>query len=142
MCMLRNRAFSFIALALLCAGASACVRTVQAWPPPLSSGTDVVIRFASPRLVVFDAGAVTDSVIDVRELQGQVVSLRGGSLVLDVTSLSASGAGNLRGIERQATIALDQSTRVSYTQLDSWKFAYGLLAGAVLIFAGLVMSSD
>jgi hypothetical protein len=136
-----KRTFRFIALALLCAAASACVRTVQAWPPPVSPGTDVVVGFASPRRVVFDGGSGADSVTVVSELHGRVVSLRGNTLVLIVPSDAASGVGNSSGIERQATISLDRSTAVSYTQVDSWKLAYLFLAGVVLIFAGLGLSS-
>ena len=102
----------------------------------------MVIRFVHPRSVAFDRGSVADSVTGVRELRGQVVSLRGDTLVLIVASEDARGVGSSRAVGRQATIPLDQSTTVSFTQMDGWKFAYGLLAGVVLIFAGLVMSSS
>jgi hypothetical protein len=76
-----------LACALLCTGASGCVRTVQAWPPPLPSGTSVTVRFASPRSIAFEVEAGRDSVAAVRELEGTVVSLQGETLVVRVTRI-------------------------------------------------------
>jgi hypothetical protein len=52
----------------------------------------------------------------------------------------SDSAGDSREAERQATLVLDQSTTVTRTEIDGWKFSYALLAGTVLIFAALVMS--
>jgi hypothetical protein len=129
-----------IAIALFLAGASGCVRTVQAWPPPLNSGTAVRVHFATPRLVVFQRGQHVDSVAGVPELRGRVVALHGDTLVLRVMSDRPDSTGKSREVERQTTLVLDQSTTVTSTEIDGWKFSYAILAGAVLIFAALVMS--
>jgi hypothetical protein len=131
-----------ITLALLLAGASGCVRTVQAWPPPLTPGTAVRVHFATPRVVVYQRGQVQDSVAGVRELQGLVVALRGDTLVLHMKSDRASSADESREAERETTVVLDQSTTVTRTEIDGWKFSYALLAGTVLIFAALVLSGS
>lgn len=128
-----------ITLALALVGASGCVRTIQAWPPPLTPGAAVRVHFAAPRLVVYQSGRLQDSVAGVPELRGRVVSLRGDTLVLRVND-RADSAGKSREAERQATLVLDQSTTVTRTEIDGWKFSYALLAGTVLIFAALVMS--
>jgi len=130
-----------LACALLCTGASGCVRTVQAWPPPLPSGTSVTVRFASPRSIAFEVEAGRDSVAAVRELEGTVVSLHGETLVVRVTRIPDGAAGG-RIVGRAATIALDSATTVTRSELDSWKVGYGILATAVLIFAGLVLSGS
>ena len=130
-----------ITLALLLV-ASGCVRTVQAWPPPLAPGTNVRVHFAAPRLVVYQHGRVQDSVAGVRELRGLVVALRGDTLVLRVKSDRARSADESREAERETTLILDQSTTVSRTEIDGWKISYALLAGSVLIFAALVMSGS
>jgi hypothetical protein len=116
------------------------VRTVQAWPPPLTPGTDVSVHFAAPRLVVYQRGRLQDSVASVRELRGLVVALRGDTLVLRVRSNRADSAGRSGEAERETTLVLDQSTTVTRTEIDSWKFSYAILAGSVLIFAALVLS--
>jgi hypothetical protein len=131
-----------ITIALLLAGASGCVRTVQAWPPPLTPGTAVRVHFAAPRLVVYRRGRVQDSVAGVQELRGLVVRLRGDTLVLRVKSDRARSADESREAEREATLVLDQSTTVTRTEIDGWKFSYALLAGTVLIFAALVLSGS
>jgi hypothetical protein len=128
-----------ITLALVL-GASGCVRTVQAWPPPLTEGTAVRVHFATPRLVVYERGQLQDSVSGVPELRGLVVALRGDTLVLRVTSDRGDTTGKSGETERQTTLVLDQSTTVSRTEIDGWKLSYALLAGSVLIFAALVMS--
>ena len=129
-----------ITLILVLAGSSGCLRTVQAWPPPLTPGTAVRVHFATPRLVVYQSGRVQDSVADARELQGLVVALRGDTLVLRVKSDRARNADESREAERETTVLLDQSTTVTRTEIDGWKFSYALLAGSVLIFAALVLS--
>ena len=129
-----------ITIALLLAGASGCVRTVQTWPPALSPGTAVRVHFAAPRLVVYQHGRVQDSVAGVRDLRGLVVALRGDTLVMRVKSDRARSADESREAERETTLILDQSTTVTRTEIDGWKFSYALLAGSVLIFAALVLS--
>jgi hypothetical protein len=131
-----------IALALLLAGASGCVRTVQAWPPPLTPGTTVRVHFATPRFVVYKRGLVQDSVAGVREVRGVVVALRGDTLVMLVKSDRPRSADESREAESETTLVLDQSTTVTRTEIDSWKFSYALLAGSVLIFAALVLSGS
>jgi hypothetical protein len=100
----------------------------------------VRVHFATPRLVVYQRGRLQDSVAGVRELQGLVVALRGDTLVLRVRSDQTRSAGESGEAERQTTVILDQSTTVTRTEIDSWKFSYALLAGSVLIFAALVLS--
>ena len=131
-----------IFLALLVAGAGGCVRTVQAWPPPITPGITVRVRFAAPRLVVFERGIRRDSVAGVRELRGSVFALRGDTLVLRVATEVSGNASESGILERQTTVALDQSTIVTLAEVDGWKFAYGLLAGSVLIFVAVVMSGS
>jgi hypothetical protein len=131
-----------ITLALVLAGAGGCVRTVQAWPPPLTAGTAVRVHFAAPRLVVYQRGRVQDSVAGVRELRGLVVALRGDTLVMLVKSDRPRSADESREAESETTLVLDQSTTVTRTEIDSWKFSYALLAGSVLIFAALVLSGS
>ena len=130
---------SLLACALLCTGASGCVRTVQAWPPPLASGTPVTVRFTAPRSIAFEVEVGRDSVAIVRELQGRVVSLHGEILVVHVTRIP-EGAARGRIVGRPATLVLDSATIVTRSEVDGWKVGYGILATAVLIFAGLVMS--
>jgi hypothetical protein len=129
-----------ISLALVLAGAIGCVRTVQAWPPPLIAGTAVRVHFATPRLVVYQRGLVQDSVAGVREMRGLVVALRGDTLVMRVKSERDRSTDQSREAERETTVVLDQSTTVTRTEIDSWKFSYALLAGSVLIFTVLVLS--
>ena len=129
-----------ITLALVLAGASGCVRTVQAWPPPLTPGTAVRVHFATPRVVVYQRGRLQDSVAGVPELRGLVVALRGDTLVLRVTSDRKDSAGKSGEAERETKLVLDQSTTVTRTEIDSWKLSYAFLAGSVLIFAALVLS--
>ena len=117
------------------------MRTVQAWPPPLSNGTPVTIRFTAPRSIAFELDAGRDSVAAVRELQGRVVSLQGETLVVRVTRIP-DRATEGRIVGRPATIVLDSATIVTRPELDSWKIGYGILATTVLIFAGLVLSGS
>ena len=117
------------------------MRTVQAWPPPLSSRTPITVRFTAPRSIAFEVEGGRDSVAAVRELQGRVVSLRGETLVVRVTRIPDGAAGG-RILGRPATIVLDSATIVTRSELDSWKVGYGILATTVLIFAGLVLSGS
>lgn len=112
------------------------------WPPPLSPGRTVHTHFATPRVVVFEHGALKDSVAGIRDLRGTVLELRGDTVLLSVESVKQDNASesDLRG--RRATVALDQSTIVTLSEIDGWKFSYALLAGTVLIFAALVMSGS
>ena len=128
-----------LACALLCTGASSCVRTVQAWPPPLSSGTPVTVRFTAPRSIAFEVEIGRDSVVAVREVQGRIVSLHGETLVVRVTRVPEGAEGG-RIVGRPARIVLDSATIVTRSEVDGWKVGYGILAAAVLIFAGLVIS--
>lgn len=129
-----------ITIALAFIAASGCVRTVQAWPPPLTPGTAVRVQFATPRLIVYQRGQLRDSVAGVPELRGQVVALRGDTLVMRVMSDRAGRASDSPEAERQTTVVLDQLTTVTRMEIDGWKFSYAILAGSVLIFAALVMS--
>lgn len=129
-----------ITFALALVGASGCVRTVQAWPPPLTPGTAVRVHFATPRLVVYQRGQLQDSAAGVQELRGQVVALRGDTLVVRVMSDRAENADKSSEAERSVTLVLDKSTTVTRTEIDGWKLSYAFLAGSVLIFAALVMS--
>ena len=131
-----------ILLASVVAAASGCVRTVQAWPPPITAGSTVDVRFAVPRLVVFERGLLKDSVARVRELRGAVLAVHNDTLVLLVSGSQSANATGSRTVERRATIALDQSTLVTTSEVDGWKFAYALLAGCVLIFAAAVLSGS
>ena len=130
---------SLLACALLCTGASGCVRTVQAWPPPLASGTPVTVRFTAPRSIAFKAVVGRDSVAAVRQLQGSVVSLHGDTLVVRITRVPEGTEGE-RMVGRPATVVLDSATFVTRSEVDGWKVGYGILATTVLIFAGLVLS--
>jgi hypothetical protein len=125
--------------ALLCTGPSGCVRTVQAWPPPLASGTPVAVRFAAPRSIAFKVDGGRDSILMVRELRGRVVSVNRETLVVRVTRVPQ---GATRGpiVGGTATVGLDSATIVTRSEVDGWKVGYGILATVVLIFAGLVMS--
>ena len=123
---------------LTCAAVLGCARTVQAWPPPLSSGTPVTVRFATSHTIVFDPAGNRDTVTMVRELQGRVVSLHGDTLMVRVTRSPQGEAAT----GRVARIVLDSGTVVTRSEVDSWKVGYGILATAVLIFAGLVLSGS
>jgi len=80
-----------------------------------------------------------DSVAAVRELQGRVVSLHGDTLVVRVTRVPEGAAGR-QIVGRPVTVVLDSATLVTRSEVDGWKVGYGILATAVLIFAGLVLS--
>jgi hypothetical protein len=102
----------------------------------------VRVHFATPRLVVYQQGQLQDSLAGVRELRGLVVALRGDTLVLRVTSDRKDSTRNSGEAKRESTLVLDQSTTVTRTEIDGWKFSYALLAGSVLIFAALVLSGS
>jgi hypothetical protein len=42
-------------------------------------------------------------------------------------------------VGRPATVVLDSATFVTLSEVDGWKVGYGILAGTVLIFVGLVI---
>src|SRR2546423_3259736 len=119
-----------------------CTRKVQAWPPPLPIGTTVTIRFGAPHVLVFDERNHKDSVAGVGELKGTVLNLRNDTVLIGVTNVRSTSVDNSRLVGREVAIPLDRTTVVTRSEVDSWKFAYGLLAGAVLIFVGLVMSGS
>jgi hypothetical protein len=100
------------------------------------------VRFTPPRTVAFEHGVLKDSVRSVRELRGIVFGLHGDSLVLSVASALADNGLESAMMDRRAALALDQSTTVTMKQLDGWKFAYGVLAASVVIFAALVLSGS
>jgi hypothetical protein len=81
-----------------------------------------------------------DSVVTLSELEGRVASLRGDTLVIRVTRAPAAGTDWIVG--QRARLVLDSSTIVTRSEVDSWKVGYSILAGAVLIFAGLVLSGS
>jgi hypothetical protein len=76
--------------------------------------------------------------VTLNDLEGRVASLHGDTLVVRVTRASAPGTEWTVG--QQARMILDSSTVVTRSEVDAWKVAYSILAGAVLIFAGLVLS--
>jgi hypothetical protein len=121
-----------------CAGLLGCARSVQAWPPPLSSETSVSIRFARPRIIVFDPADNRDTVTMMGELRGRVVSLHGDTLMLRVTGSSQEQ----EAVGRVARVLLDSATVVTRSEVDGWKVGYGILATGVLIFAVLVLSGS
>lgn len=131
-----------ILLASVVAGTGACARTVQAWPPPITPGISVHVRFAAPRLVVFERGITRDSVAGMRELRGNVFALRGDTLVLSMSTGRSGKAIESEMSEGRTTIVLDRSTIVTLAAVDGWKLAYGLLAGCVVIFVALVLSGS
>jgi len=78
----------------------------------------------------------------VRELDGHVFALRNDTLVLRVDSKQSGNASEAGTPDVLATIALDQSTSVTTSKVDGWKFAYALLAGCVLLFVAAVFSGS
>ena len=125
--------------ALLCTGTSGCMRTVQVWPRPLDAGDEVAVRFTESRSIVFGTEAGHDSVAQVRELRGRVVSQHGDTLVIRVTR-DATGTSAPEKSGQSAAVILDSQTTVTRSEVDGWKVGYGILAGAVLIFAAIVTS--
>ena len=91
---------------------------------------------------MFDERNHRDSVAGVGELKGTVLNLRNDTVLVGVTNERSTGVDNSRLVGREVAIPLDRTTVVTRNEVDSWKFAYGLLAGAVLIFVGLVMSGS
>jgi hypothetical protein len=126
---------------LLSAALLGCARTVQAWPPPLTNDTPVTVRLAQPRSIVVAGEGERGSVMEVRELQGRVMSLRGETLVIRVTGAAENAAGGSI-VGKRATILLDSTTVVTRSEFDSWKIGYAILATVVLIYAGLGLASD
>ena len=78
----------------------------------------------------------------VKELRGQVVRRSNDTLVVLVSKARSTLTEESRADGREIQVLLDQSTVVTASEIDGWKFAYMLLAGAVLIFAGMVMSGS
>lgn len=115
------------------------MHTVQLWPPPLNAGDPVVVRFSESRAVRFQTEAGHDSVVDLRELRGRVVAQHADTLVVRVAREAPGTVGGDRD-GRSATVVLDAHTTVTRSEMNGWKVGYGILAGAVLIFAGLVVS--
>ena len=127
------------ACALLSMGTGGCSRTVQVWPPPLNADDPVVVRFSESRAVSVQTGAGRDSVVVVRELRGRVVAQHDDTVVVRIArDVSETGGSGREG--PSATIVMDSQTTVTRSEVNGWKVGYGILAGAVLIFAGLVMS--
>jgi len=118
-----------------------CARTVQAWPPPFTQGTNVHVHFDAPRVVVFERGPAKDTVEGIRDLRGTALALRGDTLTLSVARVSGD-AGETTISDRRAMLALDQSTVITVSEVDGWKLGYALLAGTVLIFAVAVLSGS
>jgi hypothetical protein len=119
-----------------------CTRPVQAWPPPLATGTTVTVRFTQPRVIVFHDASKPDSVTGVKALRGPVVRLNHDTLVVIVLKEWNALTQKPRLPGQEVQVPLDQSTVVTGSEIDGWKFAYALLAGAVLIFVGIVMSGS
>jgi hypothetical protein len=130
----------FAAAVVAQTGLLGCARTVQAWPPPLPIGSAVTIHRTGARQMVVENNAGRDSVVTLAELEGRVASLRGDTLVIRVTRAPAAGTDWIVG--QRARLVLDSSTIVTRSEVDSWKVGYSILAGAVLIFAGLVLSGS
>jgi hypothetical protein len=128
--------------ALVVAVLSGCTRNVQAWPPPLVAGTKVSVRFGAPRVIAFDNAGKPDSVAGVKELRGRVVSLNHDSLSVAVSQERNVLPQETRLQGREIEVLLDQSTFVTENEIDGWRLGYGLLAGVVLIFAGIVASGS
>ncbi len=133
----RVRRLGFLALSL-----TGCTRNVQVWPPPATSGTAVIVHFNDPRVIVFDNAGKPDSVAGVKELRGPVISLQHDTLVVRVLKERNVFGDTPRLTGREVSVLLDQSTALIASEADGWKFAYGLLAGAVLIFVGIVVSGS
>jgi hypothetical protein len=87
---------------------------------------------------VLDPAGDRDTVVTLRDLQGSVVSLHGDTLMIRVTRSSPGETP----VGRVARVLLDSGTVVTRSEVDSWKVGYGILATAVLIFGGLVLSGD
>ena len=100
----------------------------------------MTIRFAAPHVLVLDERNNKDSVVAVIEVKGRVVNLHGDTVLVTVSNQRSTGIDNSRLVGREVSVPLDRATIVTRSEVDSWKFAYALLAGAVLIFAGLIIS--
>ena len=131
-----------ITFPVLAALTTGCMRTVQVWPLPLTSETPVVIRFATPRTIVFERAPSEDSLKRVSELRGRVLASRHDTLVIRVTRATAEAADPSRFLDWQTTIVVNRSTLVTRRELDSWKFAYLAVSSIVLLFAVAVLTAD
>ncbi|MGH7650662.1 MAG: hypothetical protein ACREMS_02350 [Gemmatimonadaceae bacterium] len=139
--MTRKRFVRILRLGFAASALTGCMRNVQAWPPPLETGTPVTVRFSAPRAIALD-GSQRDSVAGVKELRGSVVSVKHDTLVVLVSNEENPSTDNSALVGRDVQVLLNQSTVVTRSETDGWKLAYGILAGAVLIFAGIVMSGS
>jgi hypothetical protein len=93
-------------------------------------------------VIVLDDAGKSDSVPGVKDMRGSVVSIHHDTLVVLVSEERNILTEKQRLPGRKVQVLLDQSTAVTGSEIDGWKFAYGLLAGAVLIFVGIVMSGS
>ena len=137
-----SRKDSWVLLLIAALSLSGCTRRVQAWPPPLPIGATVTVRFGAPRVLVLDERNHKDSVVGISQLEGTAVNLSNDTVFVIVTKERSTDVDNSRMLGREVAVPLDRTTIVTRSEIDGWKFAYGLLAGVVLIFAGLVISSD
>ena len=137
-----KREVEILTLAIVAAALTGCMRNVRVWPPPLATGTAVTVRFTAPRIIVVHDANGLDSVAGVKELRGQVVRRSNDTLVVLVSNARSTLSEEPRADGREVQLLLDQSTVITASEIDGWKFAYLLLAGAVFIFAGMVMSGS
>lgn len=140
--LINKRNARILSLGIVAGALIGCTRNVQVWPPPLTTGRPVTVRFSAPRVIVLDDAGKPDSVAGVEELRGAAVSLHHDTLVVLVSKERNILTEKSRLPGREIRVLLDQSTAVTGSEIDGWKFAYGLLAGAVLIFVGIVMSGS
>lgn len=131
--------YALAACALLSLGTGGCTRTVQVWPPPVNTGDAVVVRFSEARTVRFQTADGRDSAVALRELRGRVVAQHDDTLVVRVAREAPGTLGSDRA-GRPFTVVMDSRTTVTRSEVNGWKVGYGILAAAVLIFAGLVVS--
>ena len=128
--------------AMVAAALTGCMRTVRVWPPPLVRGTAVTVRFNAPRVIMVHDANGLDSVAGVKELRGQVVRHNNDTLVVLVSKARSTRSEESRASGREIQVLLDQSTVVTASEIDGWKFSYMLLSGVVLIFVGMAMSGS
>ena len=128
--------------ALLVVMLTACTRSVQVWPTPIDTGASVRVRFNPPRTLALEGAAQPRLVSAVRELRGHVVSINHDTLLVQVSRVRTGVAEDTLVSGREVRVVLDQFAHVITSEPDSWKFAYLLLSGVVLVFAGGVLLSD
>jgi hypothetical protein len=142
MTWISKRHAQILRIGLLAGALTGCTRNVQIWPPPLAAGSAVTVRFSAPRVIALDDAGKPDSVQGVQELRGRLVRLDHDTLVVMVAKERNILTNESRLAGREIQVLLDQSTAVIGSEVDGWKFAYGILAGAVLIFVGIVLSGS